>query len=120
MTTHPPPEVQTCPRRMQEYGPWEHGEGLDEWIDLDGLPVCSFCGSLHPDEFMRRVRAGDRWSWTDKRYKAYLQPDYVKFYYPHLSGVQAGQLVGWLNDGTANTTRDGALPSFVTVEDYYR
>lgn len=25
-------EVQTCPRRMTEMGPWDHKEGLDHWL----------------------------------------------------------------------------------------
>src|SRR5262245_13307975 len=24
-------EIQTCPSRVNQVGPWEHGEGLDRW-----------------------------------------------------------------------------------------
>ena len=71
--------AQTCPRRMGEYGPWEHTEGRDAWTtghgvvgqDAVGLS-CSFCGSLHPDRFMELVREGWEVGPTDKDYKAYL------------------------------------------------
>lgn len=77
MTQHD--EAQTCPRRMAEYGPWEHAEGLDSWTtghgvvgqDAAGLS-CSFCGSLDPDRFMELVREGWVVGPTDKNYKAYL------------------------------------------------
>lgn len=70
---------QTCPRRMNEYGPWKRTEGLDEWRADRGLAgqnhvglSCSFCGSLHPDRFMELLRDGWVLGPTDKRYKAYL------------------------------------------------
>lgn len=74
-----PAESQTCPRRMAEYGPWEHAEGMDSWTtghgvvgqDAVGLS-CSFCGSLNPDRFMELVREGWIVGPTDKSYKAYL------------------------------------------------
>lgn len=72
-------EPQTCPRRMAEYGPWDHAEGLDSWTtghgvvgqDTVGLS-CSFCGSLNPDRFMDLVREGWIVGPTGKNYKAYL------------------------------------------------
>lgn len=63
---------QTCPRRMSEFGPWEHEPNLDTWRPDAPGPSCSFCGSLHPDRFMALVREGWIVGPTDKNYKAYL------------------------------------------------
>jgi Cdc6-like AAA superfamily ATPase len=41
---------QTCPSRINQLGPWENKEGLDEWKTVGPDRVCSFCGSLHPEE----------------------------------------------------------------------
>jgi hypothetical protein len=57
---------------MGELGPWERGEGLDEWREERGYRSCSFCGSLHPDEFMQALEAGAEVGPTDKPYKAYI------------------------------------------------
>jgi hypothetical protein len=32
MADSPPGEVQTCPSRLAQCGPWEHKEGLDRWL----------------------------------------------------------------------------------------
>lgn len=71
--------TQTCPRRMNEMGPWEREENLDDWTTGRGLAgvqgdnlSCSFCGSLHPDTFMEWVEAGGQIDPTDKSYKAYI------------------------------------------------
>lgn len=50
-------DIQTCPRRMREMGPWEKSGGQDEWRgeprrDGEAVPYCSFCGSLHPGKFL--------------------------------------------------------------------
>lgn len=46
-------------------------DGSMTWRE-DG--TCSWCGSLHQDEFMRRIEAGDaEVEPTDKSYKAYLR-----------------------------------------------
>lgn len=76
------PETQTCPRRMNEMGPWEHEEGQDSWReddrDPEGVghpnpgPCCSFCGSLHPEKFLELIADGWTVEPTDKTYKAYL------------------------------------------------
>jgi hypothetical protein len=74
-------ESQTCPRRMEEMGPWEREKGLDFWqlgtsfVKSKNDPdfySCSFCGSIHPDIFMAKVREGWFVGPTDKNYKAYL------------------------------------------------
>lgn len=70
-------EKQTCPRRMTDWGPWEREEELDNWKGKGGLVGqkgrrCSFCGSMHPDQFMQHLRDGAVLGPTDKNYKAYL------------------------------------------------
>lgn len=72
--TDPPAERrrQTCPRRMTDWGPWDRREGLDWWEERRNGASCSFCGSLHPDVFMDRLREGWVLVPTDKTYKAYI------------------------------------------------
>lgn len=115
------PWPQTCPRRMGELGPWERTDGLDEWRmthDYRGvvLRTCSFCGSLDPDDFMARVRAGEAVGPTDKNYKAYVGGSGgPKFYYQHLSPEQRQEFVALLNDGTMRIGEPGhfyRLPFF--------
>ena len=84
-------ETLTCPRRMNEFGPWEHKEGLDQWrIDRwSSFPLydrditwqwpwqpraCSFCGGIHPDDAIRLLKEGWHVVATDKSYKRYLEP----------------------------------------------
>lgn len=77
-------EQQTCGRRMTDGGPWERAEGLDRWEasghGLNGQQEaghsCSFCGSLHPADFLRLVSEGWIVGATDKTYKAYLARPY--------------------------------------------
>lgn len=107
------PESQSCPRRLNEMGPWSHTEGLDSWVTprdrrspsrRDPGPLCSFCGSLEPGRFLELVGEGWVVDPTLKTYKAYLtevlhaEPATVrpgkplppvvcgraKFYFPHL------------------------------------
>lgn len=82
--------VHTCPRRMRELGPWDHAPSLDRWSErtTPGVRHCSFCGSVHPDDFMAKVAAGEMVIPTDKNYKAYLGTAHLKFYYMHLSEAQ--------------------------------
>lgn len=77
----------TCPRRMNEPGPWEHEEGLDWWRlnPWDEIAkhvwnwpwqprVCCFCGGVHPDDAIRLLKEGWHVDSTDKAYKRYLEP----------------------------------------------
>ncbi len=70
-------ETHTCPRRMNEFGPWEREEGLDEYNSRGGLVgqprSCSFCGSMPPEDFMEAVRTGCEIGPTDKSYKLYVK-----------------------------------------------
>lgn len=74
------PGGETCPRRIEEPGPWEHAIGLDSWRpprnnDMLGghVRTCSFCGSMHPDDLMEGLRSGGLLLGpTDKDYKVYV------------------------------------------------
>lgn len=60
----------TCPRRAESFN-FPQGDDLDGYRDDS---TCSFCGSLDPDEFMRRLEAQDIvLGPTDKSYKVYLK-----------------------------------------------
>ena len=137
--------AQTCPRRMQEDGPWEHRENLDIWVDRhtprpqDPGPCCSFCGSLHPDMFLDLIASG-RWvvEPTDKNYKAYLgeilsmeertavpgeplppvRSGRAKFYYQHLSPEQQERFVELYNTRAMRLAEPGhfyVLPFFIGI-----
>jgi hypothetical protein len=101
------PERQTCPRRMQDFGPWDRSEGLDRWATGHGLVgqdrvalSCSFCGSLHPDRFMELVREGWIVGPTDKSYKAYLES-------PLTDDEKAAKRQQWMDRGAiARAVRD--------------
>jgi len=90
----------TCPRRiengmhvadspMRGAGPnrdtYDKGHGL-----VGQARGCSYCGSMHPDDFMDAVRAGKEIGPTDKSYKLYVDDHGGKFYTQHLSEEQ-----GW-------------------------
>ncbi len=92
------PRLHTCGRRIADYGPWERGELLDRWRILpNGDRTCSFCGSLHHDDFYKLVVASleldspVRIEQSDKTYKVYVhRPDVlnasqggIKFYKHH-------------------------------------
>lgn len=92
----------TCPRRMSEIGPWKYEENLDEWFfELNGDRTCSFCGSLHPDDFINICQKivnrepGYSLDHSDKSYKVYVrQPNIsnasqggIKFYKQHVEAT---------------------------------
>jgi hypothetical protein len=110
-----------CPRRDDMFQPQGEGATPDQWhITHDYrdtiLKTCSFCGSLHPDDFMDRVRSGVEVGPTDKNYKAYIGGSGgPKFYYQHLSADQRREFVELLNDGTMRVGYPGhfyRLPFF--------
>jgi hypothetical protein len=86
----------TCGRRVDELGPWEHGNGLDDWVlegwdprfkkddsdpprfppdFMDRQPrTCNFCGGLHPEDAIALIEADWEVETTGKFYKRYLNP----------------------------------------------
>jgi hypothetical protein len=102
-----------CPRSLDES---EH-----EWR---GNHTCSYCGSLSPDEFFRRVEAGDEVGPTDKSYKAYLKgASRSKMYFQHFSAEDQGRFIDLLNSKEMKIGVPGhfyTTPFFIkfkTVED---
>ena len=95
--------TQTCPRRVGELGPWDHSENLDTWESLpNGDRVCSFCGSMHPDDLIALFpeaidpNSTTRVELSTKQYKLYIQRDTVsnalmgaiKFYRFHEATIE--------------------------------
>ena len=104
----------TCPRRLEEFGPWEHEEGLDHWRDDH---TCSFCGSLDSDLVMERIEAGEEITPTDKDYKIYIG-EHNKAYFQHFSKEQRTRLVELVNDKKVKFKYPGhfyVLPFFMHV-----
>lgn len=100
----------TCPRRMEEWGPWDKKPDLDHWDN----GKCSFCGSLSPELFLERVEKGEKVVPTDKNYKAYLGND--KFYFPHFSKDQRIKFIELLNAKKVQFDAPGhfyVLPFFI-------
>lgn len=56
----------TCPRRSPLR---DDGRNLDTWRSDR---TCSYCGSMHPDDFMQAIRDGKVIGPTDKSYKFYI------------------------------------------------
>jgi len=117
--------TQTCPRRMSDFGPWKREEGLDDFTSGHGIigqaRGCTFCGSMHPDDFMEAARTGAEIGPTDKSYKVYVQgwaPNGLnggKFYFQHLSAEQRKEFIDLLNAKTMNIGYPGhfyVLPFF--------
>lgn len=82
------PEPMTCQSRMRQWGPWgpwERAEGLDRWQrHRNGDRVCSFCGSLHLEDFTALVEqalqdgSDVQIEPSDKAYKVYVNRPSVK------------------------------------------
>lgn len=110
-----------CPRR-DELG----GASVFKLPDEDTYGekgVCSYCGSMNPDEFMARVEAGTlTLGPTDKDYKVYVKGDdlrAIKFYFQHLSEEQGRRFVDLHNERRLNFGVPGhfyVLPFFMRVE----
>ena len=89
---------QTCPRRMQDWGPWERETNLDYWRRDR---TCSFCGSLEPEYVLDILTKGAVIGPTDKNYKIYLayhRNKHMKFYFQHFDVDQQMRFIGMMND----------------------
>lgn len=106
---------QTCPRRINGFGPWEREEGLDSWRKDN---TCSFCGSLKPELVFEAIEQGKEVTPTDKSYKIYI--DGGKAYFQHFSGEQQTKLVELVNTKKINFGFPGyfyVLPFFARKAD---
>ncbi|MEA3042986.1 MAG: hypothetical protein QOH47_824 [Sphingomonadales bacterium] len=80
--------------------------------------TCSYCGSLHPDDFMEQVEAGAELIPTDKRYKVYIRSaerGQQKFYFEHLDNAQRDRFLELLNAAGLKL----ALPGFFYVLPFF-
>ncbi len=67
----------TCGRRGENPLANQTFPGPDTWrVSESGWHTCSYCGSVHPAEYLELAEAGTKMSGTDKSYKAYIDlPD---------------------------------------------
>ena len=103
-----------CPRR-QEVGadkpghPFKYGNE-DHWRKDDNN-TCSWCGSMHPDDFMEIAKTGFSGGGqlvpTDKSYKVYAGLTHYKFYFMHLSEVQQIEFERLAREGLLNIASPG-------------
>lgn len=129
MTSH------TCPRRAEDGtdrddSPFAYaGSNRDTYTAGHGIVGqgrgCSYCGSMHPDDFLEALREGALLGPTDKNYKAYVAgyrnngPNGGKFYYQHLSEEQRAEFIALLNDRKVAFDYPGhftVLPYFIRTE----
>lgn len=89
-----------CPRRGEMGIELPKGWPKDDhWIGKEGDRTCSWCGSLHPDDFMAAVLNGEELGPTDKTYKVYVNgAGGGKFYFQHLAEPQRRAFVDLYND----------------------
>lgn len=99
-----------CPLRMAGY-PYAPGMDKDAWrVEANGERACSFCGSMHPEDFqafLETVDGMERWvELADGRHKVYVRRLEVrrqmrwpiKFYLAHYPD---GETYGALNKALA-------------------
>jgi len=103
-----PAEIQYCPRSLETGGgpdsPFKPGMNGEMVWRPDF--TCSWCGSIHPELFMERLREQTiALTPTDKNYKVYVdnhggEPFVAirsKFYFQHLNDQQKKEFVDLLN-----------------------
>lgn len=120
-------EIFTCPRREEDGThlddtPLKYsGSNLDTWHEGN---ICSYCGSLNPEEFMEKLEIGQfTLTPTDKDYKVYLDKEgdttHRKFYFQHLSIEQQKRFIELLNEKKLNFAFPGhfyVMPFFIRKE----
>lgn len=88
--------MQPCPRIDPEF------PCTSEYAkDVQGYQYCTYCGSLHPDEFMQMLEDGKcTVEATDKNYKIYVKTkEYeTKFYFYHFTNSQKQRFIELYND----------------------
>lgn len=99
------PEIcHVCPRSGEALNP--NGFGT-YWRPDDN--TCSYCGSMHPEDFMKALWARKELTPTDKSYKVYVHDKRAgqKFYFQHLSIPQRQQMIDLMNLGRLNLAYPG-------------
>lgn len=94
----------TCPRRIADGRGGVEDE--DTWRDTGGIigqkGACSYCGSMHPEDFMDAARDGKEIGPTDKSYKVYVGDHEGKFYTHHLHPNHSNEFYDLVMDGMVN------------------
>lgn len=111
-----------CPRRNDAYSNVSAYLTQDTWEGRYG--TCSYCGSMHPDSFMKALENGTlTLGPTDKNYKVYVNGDATdkatKFYFSHLSQEQQKRFLELLKEGKLIIGEPGhfyQLPFFITTD----
>lgn len=107
----------TCGRRVEGFAFRNDPPASDFWRHTDS--TCSYCGSLSPAEFFKRVDKGEEVTPTDKPYKVYVGPDNSKFYFQHLSDDGKQLFIEYLNQQKFKLAHPGYFyvrPYFVTLQ----
>ena len=96
-----------CPRKA-EGAVFRHNDHRDYWDTDDGNRTCSYCGSMHPNDFFVAIASGAEIGPTDKSYKVYVDV-------PH---PQAGQTIQIGSQTGPAFDRDGKpnLPDLTEAE----
>ena len=68
------------PKRHMD-GP--RGAHWDTWNKRNGVRVCSYCGSVHPEDVAKNIAEGGTFGVTTKYYKLYLDYHHMKVYSWH-------------------------------------
>lgn len=97
--------TEACPRRLLPQ------QGQDEWLDRDGKRTCGYCGSLHPDDAIARLSAGECATPTDKNYKLYVgRVD--KVYFQHFHEVHKNHFIQLANRPVAEGGMNVEYPGY--------
>jgi len=86
------PTVHKVPELDSWAPPRNEGRGIN-----DTVRTCSWCGSMHPDDFFAAIERGEEIGPTDKNYKAYVGDSVGKFYFQHLGDEQKKRFVELVN-----------------------
>ena len=117
-------EKLVCPRREEtgmesvsnypKTDKWEIRKEVMSKSNISKNRECSYCGSMHPEDFLKRIEEGWEVGPTDKNYKAYIEridDSYVdttglglkssfergKFYFQHFNEEQKRKFIKLLN-----------------------
>lgn len=104
----------SCPRRSESpFGSKDAAECPDSWRDDRS---CSYCGSMHPDDVLAAVKAGEKLGPTDKNYKVYVGNASKKAYFQHFAMEHRLEFIRLHNDLTMRVDYPGhfyVLPFFM-------
>lgn len=105
-------EFHTCPRGAENFGPLADRAKESTWDKVGEERVCSYCGSLHPDDFEKIVDLciesnGEKAEveWTSKGYKIYARrkdtvnagQGGIKFYTQHIGVMEEPHKTEYIN-----------------------